>query len=719
MPDPTIEMRAINTIRFLSADAVQQAKSGHPGLPMGAAAMAYVLWTRHLRFDPSDPHWPNRDRFVLSAGHGSALLYSLLHLAGYDLPLSELKRFRQWESRTPGHPEYGLTPGVETTTGPLGQGFGNGVGMALAADHLAAMVNRPGLPLIDHAVYAIVSDGDLMEGVASEAASLAGHLRLGRLIYLYDDNHVTIDGNTDLAFTENRMARFEAYGWHVQHVEDGNDLEAVDRALRTARDDPRPSIISCRTHIGFGLPTKQDKASAHGEPAGEEELAGARKNLGWPADARFLVPDEARRPFREAAERGREAHRQWNALLARYRHSFPDLARTFDRAQARELPKGLSASVPQFPPDPKGQATRASSGKVLNALAAVLPELIGGSADLTGSNQTALKDSTRFTSDDRAGRYLHFGVREHGMGAILSGMALEGGLIPYGGTFLIFSDYMRPSIRLASLMGLRVIYVFTHDSIGLGEDGPTHQPIEHLAALRAMPNLTVIRPADANETREAWLLAVSRTSGPTALALTRQAVPTLDRARFASAAGTRKGAYVLADLGRGKPKAILMGSGSEVTILLEAGERLAKEGLAVRLVSFPSWELFAAQSAAYRDSVLLPEVGARLAMEAGVPQGWDRWVGPEGVVLGLDHYGASAPYQDLYRHFGLTADAIVRAVRGLLSPKPRGKARRAPAATSPARKRTSAKKAGRASAKKSPARKSSTGRKPRRAARRA
>jgi len=719
MPDPTIEMRAINTIRFLSADAVQQAKSGHPGLPMGAAAMAYVLWTRHLRFDPSDPHWPNRDRFVLSAGHGSALLYSLLHLAGYDLPLSELKRFRQWESRTPGHPEYGLTPGVETTTGPLGQGFGNGVGMALAADHLAAMVNRPGFPLIDHAVYAIVSDGDLMEGVASEAASLAGHLRLGRLIYLYDDNHVTIDGSTDLAFTEDRMARFEAYGWHVQHVEDGNDLEAVDRALRTARNDPRPSIISCRTHIGFGLPTKQDKASAHGEPAGEEELAGARKNLGWPADARFLVPDEARRPFREAAERGREAHRHWNAQLARYRQSFPDLARTFDRAQARELPKGLSASVPQFPPDPKGQATRASSGKVLNALAAVLPELIGGSADLSGSNQTALKDSTRFTPDDRAGRYLHFGVREHGMGAILSGMALEGGLIPYGGTFLIFSDYMRPSIRLASLMGLRVIYVFTHDSIGLGEDGPTHQPIEHLAAFRAMPNLTVIRPADANETREAWLLAVSRTSGPTALALTRQSVPTLDRARFASAAGTRKGAYVLADLGRGKPKAILMGSGSEVTILLEAGERLAKEGLAVRLVSFPSWELFAAQSAAYRDSVLLPEVSARVAMEAGVPQGWDRWVGPEGVVLGLDHYGASAPYQDLYRHFGLTADAIVRAVRGLLSPKPRGKARRAPATTAPARKRASAKKAGRASAKRLPAKKSSTGSKPRRASRRA
>lgn len=713
MPDPTIEMRAINTIRFLSADAVQQAKSGHPGLPMGAAAMAYVLWTRHLRFDPTDPQWPNRDRFVLSAGHGSALLYSLLHLSGYDLPLGELKRFRQWESRTPGHPEYGLTPGVETTTGPLGQGFANGVGMALAADHLAAMYNRPGFPLLDHFVYAIVSDGDLMEGVASEAASLAGHLRLGRLIYLYDDNHITIDGSTDLAFTENRMARFEAYGWHVQRVDDGNDLDSVDRALRAAKEDPRPSIVSCRTHIGFGLPTKQDKASAHGEPPGEDELAGARKSLGWPAEPRFFVPDDAREPFRAAAERGREAHKSWNGLRARHRQSFPELAEQFDRALARKLPGGLAASIPSFPADPKGLATRASSGKVLNALAAALPELVGGSADLSGSNQTIIKDSARLTPDDRAGRNLHFGVREHGMGAVLSGMALEGGLIPYGGTFLIFSDYMRPSIRLASLMGLRVIYVFTHDSIGLGEDGPTHQPIEQLAALRAIPNLNVIRPADANETREAWLLAVSRTSGPTALALTRQSLPTLDRTTFASAAGTRKGAYVLADLGRGKPEVILMASGSEVPIVIEAGERLAKEGRSVRLVSFPSWELFADQPVGYRSSVLLPEVTARVAMEAGVTQGWDQWVGPAGAVIGLNHYGASAPFQDLYRHFGLTADAVVRAARKLLSSKPGRKPGRAAARKSVAMKLSGAGKPRRSSAKKPTVGKSSKARKPR------
>jgi transketolase len=679
MPDPSIDALAINTIRFLSADAVQQAKSGHPGLPMGAAAMAYVLWTRHLRFDPKHPGWPNRDRFVLSAGHGSALLYSLLHLSGYDLPMEELRRFRQWESRTPGHPEYGLTPGVETTTGPLGQGFGNGVGMALGAERLAAMYNRPGFPLVDHFVYAIVSDGDLMEGVASEAASFAGHQRLGRLIYLYDDNRITIDGSTDLAFTEDRMARFAAYGWDVQRVEDGNDLDAVDRALRAAKQDPRPSIIACRTHIGYGLPTKQDKASAHGEPAGEEELAGARKTLGWPPEARFHVPVETRASFLAAAERGRETHKEWETLLARYRQSFPDLGAQFDRTFARRLPAGLAAAVPEFPADGKGMATRASSGKVLNALASALPELIGGSADLSGSNQTIIKDASRFTADDRGGRNLHFGVREHGMGAILSGIALEGGLIPYGGTFLVFSDYMRPSIRLAALMGVRAVYVFTHDSIGLGEDGPTHQPIEHLAALRAIPNLTVIRPADANETREAWFAAVSRTSGPTALALTRQSVPTLDRARFASAKGTRKGAYVLADLGSGKPEVILMGSGSEVAILIEAGERLADSGHSVRLVSFPSWELFAEQPEAYRRAVLPSAITARVAIEAGVPQGWERWVGEKGTVIALDRFGASAPYQDLYKHFGLTADAVVRAAKHLIRPRPRNLSRLAPA----------------------------------------
>ncbi len=662
-----LEARAVNAIRFLAADAVQQAKSGHPGMPMGAASMAYVLWTRHLRFDPADPKWPNRDRFVLSAGHGSALLYSLLHLTGFDLPLEELKRFRQWESRTPGHPEYGMTPGVELTTGPLGQGFAAGVGMALAAEHLAAMYNRPGFPLIDHRIYGIVSDGDLMEGVASEAASLAGHLRLGRLIYLYDDNHITIDGNTNLAFTEDRAARFEAYGWQVIRVDDGNDLAAVDTALAAAKADPRPSLIACRTHIGYGLPTKQDTAASHGEPPGDEELNGAKKKLGWPLEPRFLVPDDVRAHFRSTTAPGRQAHKDWQDLFSRYRRQNPDLAAQFNRALAGRLPEGLAAKVPVFPPDPKGLATRASSGKVINALAPVLPELIGGSADLSGSNQTTMKDVAWFSAEDRLGRNLHFGVREHGMAAALNGMALEGGLIPYGGTFLIFADYMRPSVRLAAMMGLRLVYVFTHDSIGLGEDGPTHQPIEQLASLRAIPNLTVIRPADANETRVAWLTALSRSKSPTALALSRQTMPTLDRKRFASAEGLSKGAYVLADLGQGKPEVILMASGSEVGIIIEAGERLAAAGRSVRLVSFPSWKLFAEQPGAYRRKVLPPEVKARVAIEAGVPQGWERWVGESGLILALDHFGASAPYKELYEHFGLTADAVVKAARSLVA----------------------------------------------------
>ena len=692
MPNSPSDERVINTIRFLSADAVQQAKSGHPGLPMGAAVMAYTLWTRHLRFDPGEPRWPNRDRFVLSAGHGSMLLYSLLHLAGYDLSLDEIKRFRQWGSKTPGHPEYGHTPGVETTTGPLGQGFANGVGMAIAAEHLAATYNRPGLPLFDHRVYGIVSDGDLMEGVASEAASLAGHLRLGRLITLYDDNRITIDGSTDLAFTEDRARRFEAYGWQVLSVADGNDVAAIDQALKTAKADPRPSLIVCRTHIGYGLPTKQDTASAHGEPPGDEELNGAKKNLGWPVEPRFLVPDEARQAFGVAAEAGRKARREWNDLLARYRREHAQSAAPLERVLAGKLPPGLEAGVPAFPADAKGAATRASSGKVLNALAPMLPELVGGSADLSGSNQTAIKDAARFTADDRKGRYLHFGVREHGMAAILSGMALSGGLIPYGGTFLVFSDYMRPSIRLAAMMGLRVIYVFTHDSIGLGEDGPTHQPIEHLAALRAIPNLTVIRPADANETREAWLVALERSTSPTALILTRQNVPTLDRKTYAPARNLRKGAYVLADFGKRKPQVILMASGSEVEIVLEAGRRLAAKGVGVRIVSFPSWELFAAQPAAYRRAVLPPQVTARVAIEAGGPQGWDRWVGERGVVLAIDHFGASAPYKELYARFGLTAERVLREARRLLgarTKKPAGAVRKVSRVRAPAARKAS------------------------------
>ncbi len=666
MPNSPFDERVINTIRFLSADAVQQARSGHPGLPMGDAAIAFTLWTRHLRFDPGDPRWPDRDRFVLSAGHGSMLLYSLLHLSGYDVSLDELKHFRQWGSKTPGHPEYGHTPGVETTTGPLGQGFATGVGMAIAAERLAAAYNRPGLTLFDYRIYGIVSDGDLMEGVASEAASLAGHLRLGRLIYLYDDNRITIDGSTDLAFTEDRARRFEAYGWQVLSVADGNDVAAVDQAITAAKADPRPSLVVCRTHIGFGLPTKQDTASAHGEPAGDEELNGAKVNLGWPVEPRFLVPDEARQAFGRAAEAGRTAHKAWGELLARYRREHSQAAVQLDRILAGALPSSLEAGVPAFPADPKGLATRASSGKVLNALAPLLPELMGGSADLSGSNQTAFKDAPRFTADQRQGRYLHFGVREHAMGAVLSGLALSGGLIPYGGTFLIFSDYMRPSIRLAAMMGLRVVYVFTHDSIGLGEDGPTHQPIEHLAALRAIPNLTVIRPADANETREAWLVALERSTSPTAMILTRQNVATLDRKTFAPARLLRKGAYVLADLGRVKPQVILMASGSEVEIALEAGHKLAAKGVGVRVVSFPSWELFAEQSPAYRRAVLPPQITARVAIEAGGPQGWDRWVGERGVILAIERFGASAPYQEIYTHFGLTADRVLRAVRRIL-----------------------------------------------------
>jgi transketolase len=661
MPYNELDNKAVNTIRFLAVDAVQQAKSGHPGLPLGDAAMAYVVWTRHMRFDPSEPKWPNRDRFVLSAGHGSALLYALLHLTGYDLPLEEIKRFRQWGSKTPGHPEYGLTPGVETTTGPLGQGFANAVGMAIAAERQAALYNRPGFPIVDHFIYAIASDGDLMEGVASEAASLAAHLKLGRLIYLYDDNRITIDGSTDMSFTEDRAARFAAYGWHVQHVADGNDMQAVDQAIVAAKADPRPSLIVCRTHIGFGLPTRQDTSAAHGEPPGDEELNGAKVKLGWPVEPRFLVPDDVRSHFQALGEPGRKARKAWQDMMVRYRKENAQTAAEYDRLLAGKLPAGLAAKIEVFPADPKGVATRAASGKVLNALAPMLPELMGGSADLTPSNVTAIKGEGDFGAENRANRYMRFGVREHAMGSILSGMALNGGVIPYGGTFLIFSDYMRPAIRLAALMRIRVIYVFTHDSIGLGEDGPTHQPIGQLASLRAIPHLAVIRPADANETAVAWMVALERTSAPTALALTRQAVPTMDRARFASAEGLRKGGYVLADLGKGSPEVILMASGSEVSLIVEAAEKLVAEGRSVRLVSFPCWELFEQQPESYRKQVLPPSVTARVSIEAGSPLGWARWVGERGVVIGLDHFGASAPYKDLYSHFGLTADAVVAA----------------------------------------------------------
>lgn len=657
-----MDIKAINTIRFLAADAVQTANSGHPGLPMGMASAAYALFTRHMIFNPRDPSWPNRDRFILSAGHGSMLLYAMLHLSGFDLTLEELKQFRQWGSKTPGHPEWGLTPGVEMTTGPLGQGFASGVGMALAFERAAAEFNRDGFELFNHYIYAVVSDGDLMEGVASEAASLAGHLKLGRLVYLYDDNRISIDGSTDIAFTEDRAARFESYGWHVSHVEDANDLETLDTAISQARQDPRPSLIVVRSRIGFGLPTKENTAAAHGEPPGEDELAGAKKKLGWPQDPWFLVPDDVRQHFAESIKPGIEAYETWQALFGRYQQEHRDAGSQLERRLAGVLPDDWTDSLPTFPADPKGMATRASSGQVINAIAASIPELFGGSADLTGSNKTDIKGEQPFDPIHRNQRYIHYGVREHAMAAIMNGMALYGGFIPYGGTFLVFSDYMRPSMRLAALMKQRVIYVLTHDSIGLGEDGPTHQPIEHLAALRAMPNLAVIRPAEANEVSYAWRAALERRSGPTVLALSRQALPTYDRSVFEPAEGTQRGAYILRDAPTGDPQAILMASGSEVDLIVQAADALAEKGIAVRVVSFPSWELFIAQSQAYRDEVLPPKIKVRLAIEAGVPMGWERWVGDQGSVLAINHFGESAPYKELYQHFGLTVESIVKQI---------------------------------------------------------
>ncbi|HNO94171.1 MAG TPA: transketolase, partial [Anaerolineales bacterium] len=572
MTNLEFQNKAINTLRFLSADGVQKANSGHPGLPMGAAAMAFTIWTRHLRHSPRNPKWMGRDRFILSGGHGSMLLYSLLHLTGYDLSLEDLQSFRQWGSKTPGHPEYGWTPGVEVTTGPLGAGLSTGVGMAIAGAHLAATFNKPGHELLDAYIYAIVTDGDLMEGVASEAASLAGHLSLGKLIYLYDDNKISIDGSTDLSFTEDRAKRFEAYGWHIQRVEDGNDVEAIDAAIKAAKTDPRPSLILCRTIIGFGAPNRQGTQKAHGEPLGDEELNAAKDNLGWPKEPRFLIPDDVLEFYRKAVDRGRELEADWKMRREAYARLFPDLGVEFNRRiLMNKLPDGWESALPTFPADPKGMATRAASGKVINALAAKLPELIGGSADLAPSNNTKIDGSPAFQKDSPAGRNFHFGVREHGMGSVLNGMAIFGGVIPYGATFLVFADYMRASVRLAALSHYPTIFIFTHDSVGLGEDGPTHQPVEHLASLRIIPNLVVLRPADANETAQAWKVAISRRDGPTVLALTRQNVPTMD-----GPALVEKGAYVLKDFGT--PEMILMASGSEVGLVMEAAQKLADEG---------------------------------------------------------------------------------------------------------------------------------------------
>jgi transketolase len=656
---PDLIAKAINTIRFLSADAVQQANSGHPGLPMGCAAIAYTLWTRHLNHNPANPKWANRDRFILSGGHGSMLLYSLLYLTGYDLPLEQIKAFRQWGSLTPGHPEYGLTPGVETTTGPLGQGFANAVGMAVAEAHLAAEFNRPGFEIIDHYTYAIVTDGDLMEGVTSEAGSFAGHQRLGKLIFLYDDNRISIEGSTDLAFTEDRGKRFEAYGWQVIKVDDGNDVEAIDVAIQQAKKNARPSLIICRTHIGFGLPTRQDTAKAHGEPPGQEELDGAKKALGWPLEPRFYVPSEVLEHFREAREKGKYLESNWQLKMEAYRKAYPDLEGEVERRLQGKLPEGWDIGLPEFPTDPKGMATRAASKKIINELAKRMPELIGGSADLAPSTLTWIDGSPSFQSENQLGRNFNFGVREHAMGSIVNGMALHGGVIPYGATFLTFSDYMRPPIRISAFSNIPSIWIFTHDSIGLGEDGPTHQPVEHLAALRAIPDLVVIRPGDANEVTEAWKVAIARRQGPTLLALSRQAMPTLDRTVFAPASELQNGAYVLADIGEGATQLILMASGSEVSLTTEAGLRLAAEGINVRLISFPSWELFSAQGTEYRDKVLPPDVKARIAVEAGVAQGWERWVGDQGVVISMDRFGASAPARILFEKFGFTVEVVI------------------------------------------------------------
>ncbi len=653
-----------NVVRGLAMDAVQKADSGHPGLPLGMADAAVVLWSQFLKFNPDDPWWFNRDRFLLSAGHGSMLLYSLLHLSGYDLPLEDLMNFRQWGSLTPGHPELHLTPGVETSTGPLGQGLSNAVGMAIAERWLAARFNRPDFPLIDHVTYTLVSDGDLMEGISHEACSLAGHLGLGKLVALYDDNSITIDGKTELAFSEDVLMRFDAYGWHTQRV-DGHDAPAVGAAIEAAlAETERPSLIACRTIIGYGSPNKAGTAKAHGEPLGVDEVRLTKERLGLPADQSFYVPDEARDYLGEAARHGADSMAEWEELRRRYEEVYPDEAE-----RLRQMLEGdfdVSLDVDELFDPAKSLATRAASGMVLNAIARQVPTLLGGSGDLTPSNKTDLKGESDLRRGDFSGRYIRFGVREHAMGGILNGMALHGGVRPYGGTFLVFSDYMRPSIRLAALMEAAVIYVFTHDSIGVGEDGPTHQPVEHLMALRAIPNLMVIRPADAVETAGAWLAALANRSGPTALILTRQNLPRLD----STVAQTLSGGYVLAEAtrdGQGvEPDVILIGTGSEVQLAVRAREILAGEGIAARVVSLPSWELFAAQPEAYRESVLPDRVRARVSVEAGVTEGWRQFVGLDGLSVGIDRFGASAPYEVIFEKLGVTAEAVAQAARSLL-----------------------------------------------------
>ena len=665
---PALEQSCIDTVRFLAVDAVQKANSGHPGMPMGTATMAHTLFTRHLRFDPGDPAWPDRDRFVLSAGHGSMLLYSLLHLTGYDLSLDDLRAFRQWGSKTPGHPEYGHTAGVETTTGPLGQGFATAVGMAVAERFLGATFNGDGPTVMDHFTYVIAGDGDMMEGVSGEAASFAGHQKLGKLIVLYDDNHVSIDGSTDLAFTEDVCARFAAYEWHVQRVAEGDDVDAVDAAMAAAKAETgRPSLIAVRTHIGCGSPNKQDTSSCHGAPLGADEVRLTKECCDWPLEPDFLVPAEVKAFYEAAAARGAAVHAAWTQRHAAWSAADPARAAAWDAAWSRALPAGWDADLPVFEPQDGGVATRSASGKVINALAPHLPTLIGGSADLAPSNNTAIKDVPAQQAATPAGRNFHFGVREFAMAAMANGLAVHGGIRPYVATFFVFSDYMRPAIRLAALMGLPVTYVLTHDSIGVGEDGPTHQPVEHLAILRATPNCVELRPADANETVEAWKIALQNADGPVALMLTRQNLPTIDRSVYAAASGVARGAYVLADAaGTAAPDIILMASGSEVQLALAAHERLAAEGVHSRVVNMASFRLFERQDAAYRQGVLPASCRNRLAVEAAVSFGWDRWVGDAGEIIGLDHFGTSAPAGRIFEEFGFTAENVYQRAKALI-----------------------------------------------------
>ena len=661
-----IDQLSINTIRFLAVDGVQKANSGHPGMPMACSPIAYLLYSKIMKHNPANPKWLNRDRFILSAGHGSMLLYSVLHLCGYDIPLEQLQQFRQFGSITPGHPEFGLTAGVETTTGPLGQGFANSVGMAIAQEFLANKFNKDDIKIIDHYFYGICSDGDLMEGVSHEAASLAAHLKLGKIIFFYDHNGITIDGPTTLAFTEDVGKRFEAYGWHVQRVDDVNDLNALETALKNAQQETtKPSIIVTKTHIGYGSPHKQDTSAAHGSPLGDEEVKLTKKNLGWPEEPAFLIPDEVKEHFKSVKVNGSEEEQKWNKLFETYKSKYPDDAKLLLNVMNGNFGDEWKAKIPVFKDEGKKLATRAASGKVLNAIAASLPTLIGGSADLEPSNNTYLKEYKNFSAENRDGRNFHFGIREHAMASILNGMAYYGGIIPYGGTFLVFSDYLRPAIRLASISKIRPIYVFTHDSIGLGEDGPTHQPVEHISSLRAIPKAIVIRPADANETAYAWLAAIERKDGPVALILTRQGLPILDQEKYPSAKNLLKGAYVLRD-SQGALELILIATGSEVGVTLKAADKLEAEGIKVRVVSFPSWELFEEQSDEYKESVLPSSVKARLAVEAGVRHGWDRYVGKHGDVISIEKFGSSAPVEVVMEKYGYTAENIAERAKEVL-----------------------------------------------------